>query len=176
MTALIPAPYRWMILALLLAAGVAFGWVKGSEHTQVKYEGILKQGEIDFQKGVTDLLQRRITSEQKMAANAAKEREDHAKDLADADARAIALSRRLRDRAARPTQSAASANMPDPGSSGARVGGGTGAGLFRDDGEFLVRLAHAAKVAQSERDLCRREYEQARQELLNFVAGKTVKP
>lgn len=38
LTALIPAPYRALALALLAAALVGFGWVKGAGHVQDKWD------------------------------------------------------------------------------------------------------------------------------------------
>lgn len=38
MTALIPAPYRWLILLALIAACLAFGWVKGANSADARWE------------------------------------------------------------------------------------------------------------------------------------------
>ena len=35
---LVPAPYRWLALALLATALVGFGWVKGASHVQAEWE------------------------------------------------------------------------------------------------------------------------------------------
>lgn len=40
--------------------------------------------------------------------------------------------------------------------------GSTGAGLYRDDGEFLSRYAAVAATIAAERDACYRQYEQVR--------------
>lgn len=70
-------------------------------------------------------------------------------------ARADALSRELLHRPERPapgSQAAAAAGPP---------GSGTGAGLYRGDSEFLVRLAASADAVAAERDECRRIYRSA---------------
>ena len=34
LTSLIPAPYRWLALAMLAVALVAFGWLRGAQHQE----------------------------------------------------------------------------------------------------------------------------------------------
>lgn len=38
MAGLIPAPYRWLALALLLAAACAVAWFKGAAHVQIRWD------------------------------------------------------------------------------------------------------------------------------------------
>jgi hypothetical protein len=74
------------------------------------------------------------------------------------DDRLRAALERLRDRPSRP--SSAGGGLPaasGPGSFGAC----TGAGLYRDDGEFLARRAAAYQLIRIDRDECRRRYEAA---------------
>lgn len=40
---LLPWPYRWLALALLAFALSAFGWVKGAEHVQAKWDAAVQQ-------------------------------------------------------------------------------------------------------------------------------------
>ena len=81
------------------------------------------------------------------------------------DDRVAALVERLRnERAARPV----------PGSGGAApiasaAAGSTGAGLYADDGAFLIRFAAAAALTGIERDACRSQYQDARQALANHT-------
>lgn len=79
------------------------------------------------------------------------------------DSRVAGLAERLRnERAARP--------VPSPGGaapSASAAGGSTGAGLYSDDGTFLIRYAAAAALIGIERDACRSQYQAARQALDN---------
>lgn len=44
LTTLIPAPYRWLAIALLAAALVALGWIKGAGHVQDQWDlAVVKQ-------------------------------------------------------------------------------------------------------------------------------------
>ena len=65
--------------------------------------------------------------------------------------------KRLRDRPARPGAS----DLPAPAGSGA-VTGSTGAGLYREDGEFLSREATRAKRLQLDLAQCQAAYNSAR--------------
>ena len=38
LTAIIPAPYRWLVLAIAAAALIAFGWIKGAAHVQNEWD------------------------------------------------------------------------------------------------------------------------------------------
>ena len=40
---LIPWPYRWLALALLAAALIGFGWVKGARHVQARWDAAVQQ-------------------------------------------------------------------------------------------------------------------------------------
>ncbi len=78
--------------------------------------------------------------------------------------RADALARSLRDRPDRP----AAANLPqggDPATAGQGADLGTGLGLYRQDGEFLVGEAARADRLRVALAACYRDYEAARTEL-----------
>ncbi|MDB5966695.1 MAG: hypothetical protein JWQ72_3195 [Polaromonas sp.] len=45
LTALVPLPYRIAALALLAVALMGWGWLKGAQHEQLKYEGILAKAQ-----------------------------------------------------------------------------------------------------------------------------------
>lgn len=40
---LISWPYRWMVLVLLAAALIGFGWVKGAGHVQAQWDATVQQ-------------------------------------------------------------------------------------------------------------------------------------
>lgn len=88
LTNLIPAPYRWLALALLMAAVYGFGWMKGAQHGEGKLEQykLAEQVEInkgmkaaadkthEWQKGKDDALQQATKRAQVNAAAAASAR------------------------------------------------------------------------------------------------------
>lgn len=45
LTALIPLPYRLLALAALAIALMGFGWLKGAQHEQLKYEAIFAKAQ-----------------------------------------------------------------------------------------------------------------------------------
>ena len=80
------------------------------------------------------------------------------------DARVAALTRELRNRPERPATTGL-ANVPagPPGAGAASAC--TGAGLYRDDGVFLVGQARMCQDIRNQRDDYLRQYERARQKL-----------
>ncbi len=40
---LFPWPYRWLALVLLAAALIGFGWIKGAEHVQARWDAAVQQ-------------------------------------------------------------------------------------------------------------------------------------
>lgn len=99
----------------------------------------------------------RIT-EQTLAAEADTTRKEKHEAVTTLERRVAALSERLRlERADRPAASGSEATPPaSPGP------GSTGAGLYRQDGIFLVGEAASAAQVGIERDACRKLYSQAR--------------
>ena len=95
--------------------------------------------------------------EQEMQAAADKLRREKDAQIRDINARATALANSLRDRPERPAEGSALS-----GSSGAGSRGCTGKELYREDGEFLVRLAREADELRSALKQCYRQYEAVR--------------
>jgi len=98
-----------------------------------------------------------------LQAAADDERLKNAKKLEDSQRLLAVALNGLRDRPARPI---GGPDVPQPPSSGTY---GTGAGLYRDDSELLVRLASNASRVAEQRDTCYRLYGQAR-EALNQIS------
>lgn len=73
---IIPLPYRWLALALLLAAGCALGWVKGEAHGEAKltaYQLAESQATVRAQAAAAVITQQRQHQKDE-AVNAANER------------------------------------------------------------------------------------------------------
>ena len=150
--------YKWWIIAAATAALALFFalWLRGVKAEAFKagqdsirtvYEAAASKALSDKQIAEAEIAQLAKKSREKAEANAQADR-----------VRTAAVVASLRQRADRPvgdgrTGSAAPALC------------GTGAGLYRPDGEFLARFAASAAGIVRERDECRERYEGVRQEL-----------
>lgn len=130
LTALIPAPYRALALALLAAALVGFGWVKGAGHVQDKWDA----AEGARAQAVTEAVLARVAANKKeaerQAATNRKITEGKDREIASLTARLNAAGR-LR------VGPAICGGGPAPAAQAADAGGGHGAdspaGLVRSD-------------------------------------------
>jgi hypothetical protein len=149
----------WVLLTLVLAiAGAAGGgYYKGNTagKAEVQAEWAKEKAEqyAEYAKGQEAARAR----EQEMQQAADKLRREKDAQIRDINARATALSNSLRDRQERPAEGSALS-----GSSGAGSRGCTGKELYREDGEFLVRLAREADELRSALKQCYRQYEAVR--------------
>ena len=109
-----------------------------------------------YAKGQEEARQR----EQEMQAAADKLRREKDAQIKDINARATALSNSLRDRQERPAKDGAVS-----GASGARSAACSGKELYREDGEFLVRIAREADELRASLDQCVKQYNAARQKV-----------
>jgi hypothetical protein len=158
-----PNPYAILVALMLILAALVTGEVHGdragSTRVQVAWDhantvaGEVRAKRIADGTAATKKLQE-------------KKDEEHAKELAvrdDRERRLRADVASLRARPARPGPITGGGNpvAPPPGTPALC----TGAGLFRDDAEFLVRFADTAQQVRNQRDEYGRLYEAAREEL-----------
>lgn len=157
------SPWFWLAFVLWTAGvGLIAGeHEKGAEHDrmQVAWD---KANEV-----ATKARQVRIDANRELMAgaqrNADKERQDHAKQVALLNDHLRDALGELRDRPARPGPgSQGKGGAPDAAGAGPS-GGCTGAGLYRDDAEFLTWRADAAQRIRLQRDSCYRLYGAARE-------------
>jgi hypothetical protein len=85
-------------------------------------------------------------------------RQEKDREIRDVTARNTALANSLRDRQTRPAQTSSVSSTASVGSSAC-----TGKELYREDGEFLVRLAREADELRVALKQCYAQYEAARQ-------------
>jgi hypothetical protein len=95
--------------------------------------------------------------EQELQANADKLRKEKDAEIRNITARATALSNSLQQRQTRPTETGSVSS-----SSGARPASCSGKELYREDGEFLVRIAREADELRSALKQCYTQYEALR--------------
>lgn len=129
-------PYSILAIILSIAISGGFGYYKG--HASGKKE--VKQ-EWDAEKATTAILhaqevQKAREKETALQANADQLRRDKDNEIRSLNDRVAALNDSLRKRPNRP------GGMSQ--TSGAGQGGCTGKELYRDDGEFLIRIARQA--------------------------------
>lgn len=92
--------------------------------------------------------------EQELQANADKLRKEKDAEIRNINARAVALSNSLQQRQTRPTETSSL-----PSSPGTRPASCSGKELYREDGEFLVRIAREADELRLALKQCYSQYE-----------------
>lgn len=150
----------WLILAFVLAVGAAAGggYYKGNSagksEVQQQWDKEKAEQYAAYAKGQEEARQR----EQALQSNADKLRKEKDAEIKNINARAAALANSLRDRQARPTDVNTVSST-----TGTRSASCSGKELYREDGEFLVRLAAEADGLKAALDQCYRQYDAARQ-------------
>jgi hypothetical protein len=144
------------ILAIGLAAGGGYykGNSAGKSEVQQAWDKEKAEQYAAYAKGQEEARQR----EQELQANADKLRKEKDAEIRNINARATALANSLRDRQTRPTESSTV-----PSTTGLRPTACTGKELYREDGEFLVRVAREADELRAALDQCYKQYNAARQ-------------
>jgi hypothetical protein len=169
-TNLIPSP--WVILAAVLAIAGAYikGHVDGDDSGAARIQAAWTKADNDLLKWRMDKLQQTRKDERELQAAADKEKEALRAQNDKLDSKYRAAMLELRNRPERPKPGAPGV----PAVAGAGTPGwGTGAGLYRDDSEFLVGRADIAQRIRNQRDACYRQYEAAR---LKAEAANAVAP
>lgn len=151
MTALL-SPKVWIAIALAAALAFSHFFVYRAGKAQVRTAW-------DEQKLVDAEAFRKAEAVSREREQALQAQANQTTKEKDAKIRKITAARdtaleRLRDRAERPA-----GFVPEVAGT---ARGATGAGLFRGDSEFLVRLGASADATAAERDACYRQYEQIR--------------
>ena len=150
----------WVILAFVLAVGAAAGggYYKGNSagKAEVHAEWAKEKAEqyAEYAKGQEAARAR----EQEMQAAADKLRREKDAEIKNINARATALANSLQQRQTRAAQTNTVSGTPSAGPSNC-----TGKELYREDGEFLVRIAREADELRAALKQCYTQYNAARQ-------------
>jgi hypothetical protein len=148
-----------VILGFVLAVGAAAGggYYKGNSagksEVQQQWDKEKAEQYAAYAKGQEEARKR----EQEMQGAADKLRREKDAEIKNNNARATALANSLRDRQTRPTETSAVPSTTSAGSSAC-----TGKDLYREDGEFLVRIAREADELRSALKQCYQQYESVR--------------
>jgi hypothetical protein len=149
----------WVILAFVLAVGAAAGggYYKGNSagkaEVQAEWDREKAAQYAEYAKAQEVARQR----EQDMQSAADKLRREKDAEIRNINARNTALANSLRERPSRSTQTGSLS-----GASGVGQGGCTGKELYREDGEFLVRIAREADELRAALKQCYNQYEAVR--------------
>ena len=150
----------WVILGFVFAIGAAAGggYYKGNStgraEVQQAWDKEKAEQYAEYAKGQEQARKR----EQELQANADKLRKEKDAEIKNINARATALVNSLRDRQTRPTETS---TMPSAAGVGSTTC--TGKELYREDGEFLVRLSREADELAAALNQCYKQYNAAKQ-------------
>lgn len=150
----------WLILGVVLAVGAAAGggYYKGNSagksEVQQQWDKEKAEQYAEYAKGQEEARKR----EQELQANADKLRREKDAQIKEVNARATALANSLRNRQTRPAETSTV-----PSAAGVGQSACTGKELYREDGEFLVRIAREADELRAALDQCYKQYNAARQ-------------
>ena len=151
----------WVILAFVLAVGAAAGGgyyqgnTAGRAVVQQAWDKEKAEQYAAYAKGQEEARQR----EQEMQGAADRLRREKDAEIRDINARTIALSNSLRDRAERPSKDDSVSGAPRS------CAGASGAELAKGDGEFLAGYSADAARLQAALDQCVKQYNAARQKV-----------
>jgi hypothetical protein len=152
----------WLILGFVLAvaaaggAGLYKGHDLGMAEVQQKWDRERAAQEAEHAAAQAAAREK----EQELQANADQLRKEKDREIRDLNARAAALTNSLRDRPTRPTAEASA--LPSTASAGCAPASCTGAGLSREDAEFLAREAARADELRSSLRQCLAQYQAIR--------------
>jgi hypothetical protein len=152
----------WLILGFVLAvaaaggAGLYKGHDLGMAEVQQKWDKERAAQEAEHAAAQAAAREK----EQELQANADQLRKEKDREIRDLNARAAALTNSLRDRPTRPTAEASA--LPSTASAGCAPASCTGAGLSREDAEFLAREAARADELRSSLRQCLAQYQAIR--------------
>ena len=139
---------------MLFRSALAGGYYKGNEAGKAEVQQAWDKEKAaqyaQYAKAQEEARQR----EQDMQQAANKLRKEKDIEIKNITARAAALANSLRERPSRPTDTSTVSGTTGTGQSGC-----TGKELYREDGEFLVRIAREADELRSALKQCYRQYE-----------------
>lgn len=152
----------WVILGVVLAVGAAAvgGYHTGKESGMAEVQQAWDKEKTAQYAKHAKAMEESVEKQQKLQTSADKLRQEKDREIRDIAARNAALANSLRDRQSRPTTPTSAV------SSAASVGPSacTGKDLYREDGEFLVRLAREADEIRTALKQCYAQYDAIQQQ------------
>lgn len=153
----------WVILSLVLAIAGAFGggYYKGNSAGMAEVQQLWDKEKTEQFAAHAEAQEAARAREQNLQIQADRLREEKDNEIRNLNARTAALTNSLRDRPSRASSEAST--MPSTTSSGCPAQACTGAGLSKEDGEFLAREAARADEARTLLKQCHDQYNATRQ-------------
>ena len=143
------------LIAIILAAGA--GYFQGSEHGKASVQALWDKEKAAQYAEYAKAQEEARKKEQELQASADQLRREKDEEIRDIAAKSAALASKLRDRKDRPTQTGSLSSTASVGSSGC-----SGKELYREDGEFLIRIAREADELRTALKQCYTQYEALR--------------
>jgi hypothetical protein len=149
----------WLILGAVLAVGVAAagGYYQGNQAGQAEIQQQWDNEKTAQYAQYAKAMEESVEIQQQLQMGADKLRQEKDREIRDITARNTALANSLRDRQTRPTEAS---SVPSTASAGPSAC--TGKDLYREDGEFLVRIAREADELRAALKQCYKQYESVR--------------
>ena len=150
----------WLILGAVLAIGAAAtgGYYVGKDDGKAEIQQAWDKEKAAQYAQYAKAMEESIEKQQHLQMGADRLRQEKDREIRDVTARNTALANSLRERQTRPAQTSSVSSTASVGSSAC-----TGKELYREDGEFLVRLAREADELRVALKQCYAQYEAARQ-------------
>ena len=150
----------WLILGAVLAIGAAAtgGYYVGKDDGKAEIQQVWDKEKAEQYAQYAKAMEESVEKQQQLQMGADRLRQEKDREIRDVTARNTALANSLRDRQTRPAQTSSVSSTASVGSSAC-----TGKELYREDGEFLVRLAREADELRVALKQCYAQYEAARQ-------------
>jgi hypothetical protein len=150
----------WLILGAVLAIGAAAtgGYYVGKDDGKAEIQQAWDKEKATQYAQYAKAMEESVEKQQQLQMGADRLRQEKDREIRDVTARNTALANSLRDRQTRPAQTSSVSSTASVGSSAC-----TGKELYREDGEFLVRLAREADELRVALKQCYAQYEAARQ-------------
>ena len=140
------------VLAIVLAYGS--GYWQGDTSGQAKVQQQWDREKADMLAKHAEEVEKAREKEQNWQQAADTLRQEKDREIKNLNARATALANSLRDRPTRPSTQGGVPTAAGTGQSGC-----TGKELYREDGEFLVRIAREADELRAALNQCYKQYE-----------------
>jgi Protein of unknown function (DUF2514) len=150
----------WLILGAVLAVGAAAagGYYQGNQAGQAEIQQQWDNEKTAQYAQYAKAMEESVEAQQQLQMGADKLRQEKDREIRDITARNTALANSLRDRQSRPATNTSA--VPSTASVGPSAC--TGKDLYREDSEFLVRIAREADELRAALKQCYKQYESVR--------------
>ena len=150
--------YWYAIVLVAIGIAAAGGYHTGKKHGMAEVQQACDAENTAQYAEDAKAMEESVEKQQMLQMGADKLRQEKDREIRDITARNTALANSLRERQTRPAQTSSVSSTASVGSSAC-----TGKELYREDGEFLVRLAREADELRVALKQCYAQYEAARQ-------------